>query len=104
VGEIQHEILCKPCGIWQNAICTRSGKGEDLPMAVSTNRRRLLDAYRFPFFRPLEKIRGIFGDSKARVISLVRRSKKQSATPAAELTLAGTTRGFDECFAVTVEK
>jgi len=123
VGEIQHEILCKPCDIWQNAICTRSGKGEDLPMAVSTNRRRLLDAYRFPFFRPLEKIRGIFGDSKARVITLVRCSKKQSATPAAELTPAGTTRGFDEfaislvathasiwrsrfdeCFAVIVEK
>lgn len=92
-------------------------------MAVSTNRRRLLDAYRFPFFRPLEYLRRIFGDSKARVITLVRCSKKQSATPAAELTLAGTTRGFDEsaispvathasiwrskfdeCFAVIVEK
>jgi hypothetical protein len=65
-------------------------------MAISLKRKRLLDAYRFPFFRPLEKIRGIFGDSKARIITLVRRSKKQSATPVAERTLFGTTRGFDE--------
>ena len=70
-------------------------------MTVSTNRKRLLDAYRFPFFCPLEKIRGIFGDSKARVITLVRRSKKQSAMPAAEFPLAGTTRGFDE-FAISL--
>jgi len=65
-------------------------------MAISPKRKRLLDAYRFPFFRPLEKIRGIFGDSKARIITLVRRSKKRSATPVAELTAPGTTRGFDE--------
>lgn len=69
-------------------------------MAISPKRKRLLDAYRFPFFRPLEKIRGIFGDSKARIITLVRRSKKQSATPAVERTLFGTTRGFDE-FAIS---
>ena len=43
-------------------------------MAISPKRKRLLDAYQFPFFRPLEKIRGIFGDSKARLITLVRRS------------------------------
>jgi hypothetical protein len=64
-------------------------------MAISPKRKRLLDAYRFPFFRPLEKIRGIFGDSKARIITLVRRSKKRSAMPVAELTATGTTRGFD---------
>ncbi len=64
-------------------------------MSISPKRKRLLDAYRFPFFRPLEKIRGIFGDSKARVITLVRRSKKQSATPVAERTLLGTTRSSD---------
>jgi hypothetical protein len=92
-------------------------------MAISPKRKCLLDAYRFTSFRPLEKIRGIFGDSKARVITLVRRSKKQSATVAVERTLAGTTRGcgafeicpvatresiwksrFDECFAGTVGK
>ena len=65
-------------------------------MAISRKSRRILDAYRFPFFRPLEKIRGIFGDSKARIITLVRRSKKQSATPVAERTPVGTTRGCDE--------
>ena len=65
-------------------------------MAISIKRKRLLDAYQFPFFRPLEKIRGLFGDSKARVITLVRRSKKQSATPVDELTLSGTTSGSDE--------
>mgnify|MGYP001609233971 CR=1 FL=1 len=55
-------------------------------MAILPKHKRLLDAYRFPFFRPLEKIRGLFGDSKARIITLVRRSKKQSATPVAERT------------------
>lgn len=44
-------------------------------MAISSKRKRLFDAYRFTSFRPLEKICGIFGDSKARVITLVRRSK-----------------------------
>lgn len=64
-------------------------------MAISLKHKRLLDAYRFPLFRPLEKVRGVFGDSKARIITLVRRSKKQSATPVAELKLVGTTRYFD---------
>ena len=65
-------------------------------MSIAPKRKRLLDAYRFPGFRPLEKIRGIFGDPKARVITLVRRSKKPSATPVAEGTKAGTTRSCDE--------
>jgi hypothetical protein len=65
-------------------------------MAISRNPKHILDAYRFPFFRPLEKIRGLFGDSKARIITLVRRSKKQSATPVAELNPVGTTRSSDE--------
>jgi len=64
-------------------------------MAISSKRKHLLDAYRFPGFRPLEKIRGIFGDPKARVITLVRRSKKPSATPAGERTPAGTTKSSD---------
>jgi len=63
-------------------------------MATSRKSKRILDAYRFTSFRPLEKIRGIFGDSKARVITLVRRSKKRSAMPAGERTLVGTTRSF----------
>ena len=69
-------------------------------MAISRKPKHILDAYRFPFFRPLEKIRGRFGDSKARVITLIRRSKKQSATLAAKRTKAGTTKncdGFETC-------
>jgi hypothetical protein len=65
-------------------------------MVISRKPKHILDAYRFPFFRPLEKIRGIFGDSKARIITLVRRSKKQSATPVVGLNLVGTTRSFDK--------
>lgn len=64
-------------------------------MAISPKRKRLLDAYRFTHFRPLEKIRGIFGDSRARVITLVRRSKKLSATVVGGHTPAGTTKDSD---------
>jgi hypothetical protein len=46
-------------------------------MATSHKRKRLLDAYRFPGFRLLEKTRGVFGDPKARVVTLVSRSKKE---------------------------
>src|SRR4030065_2749913 len=60
-------------------------------MAPSRKRPRLLAAYRFPGFRPLEEIHGIFGDPKARVVTLVRRSKKQSALPAAGRIRVGTT-------------
>jgi hypothetical protein len=42
-------------------------------------KRRLLDEYRFPGFSPRAEIKGIFGDSKARVIRLKRTQKKQSA-------------------------
>lgn len=42
-------------------------------------------------FAPAGKIRGIFGDPKTRIITLVRRSNKQSATLAAERAWPGTT-------------
>lgn len=45
-------------------------------MANSTKRKRLLDAYRFAGFRPVETVCGVFGDPLARVVRLVRRSKK----------------------------
>lgn len=45
-------------------------------MATTRKRKRLLDAYNFPGFRPLETVKGVFGDLKARVIPLSRRSKK----------------------------
>lgn len=39
-------------------------------------KRRLLDEYRFPGFRPRSEIQGIFGDPKTRVIRLERTQKK----------------------------
>src|SRR5437868_4641682 len=45
-------------------------------MANSAKRpRRLQDAYAFPGFRPHRIVHGVFGDPKARVIVLVRRSR-----------------------------
>ena len=38
-------------------------------------KRRLLDEYRFPGFGPRAEIKGIFGDSKARVIHFNRTQK-----------------------------
>ena len=61
-------------------------------MANSAKRqRRLWDAYAFPGFRPQPTVRGVFGDPKARVITLVRRSKKRPAAAVVECTWAGTT-------------
>ena len=46
-------------------------------MPTSTkHRRRLLDAYRFRGFRPLATVKGVFGDPKARVVTLVRQKRK----------------------------
>jgi hypothetical protein len=42
-------------------------------------KRKLLDEYRFPGFRPRAETEGIFGDPKARVIKLERTQKKQYA-------------------------
>ena len=64
-------------------------------MATSKKRKRLLDAYRFADFRPLDRVRGVFGDPKARIITLVRRSKKHTAVHVAARTLAGTTARYD---------
>jgi len=41
--------------------------------------RRLQDEYRFPGFVPLARVKGIFGDPRAVVISLRRRQKKRNA-------------------------
>lgn len=59
--------------------------------------RRLWDAYRFPGFRPIPTVVGIFGDPKARVIRLLRREKKRFAEPASEFLVPGTTRRHAEC-------
>lgn len=42
-------------------------------------KRRLLDEYRFPGYSQRAKIKGIFGDPKARVIRLKRTQKKRYA-------------------------
>jgi hypothetical protein len=55
-------------------------------------KKRLLDEYRFPGFRPMSKIQGIFGDPKARVIILKRIQKKRYADAVAQ-PIAGTTTG-----------
>ena len=41
-------------------------------MATSKKHRRLLDACRFAGFRLLDRVRGIFGDPKALIVTLVR--------------------------------
>jgi hypothetical protein len=49
-------------------------------------KRSLNDAYKFCNFKPQPKVLGIFGDSNALVIKLVRQGKKQSAAPATGFT------------------
>ena len=53
--------------------------------------RRLHDAYRFPGFRPVPIVRGIFGDPKARILRLERRGKKPCVAPAGRFTGPSTT-------------
>jgi hypothetical protein len=43
--------------------------------------KHLTDAYAFPGFRPLRKVRGLFGDPVVRIVTLKRRGKKSSAGP-----------------------
>jgi hypothetical protein len=63
-------------------------------MTTSRKRKRLSDAYRFEGFRPLEELHGLFGDPVARVITLVRRSKKRSARGVEKRAQATITKGF----------
>jgi hypothetical protein len=55
-------------------------------------KRRLLDEYQFPGFRPRSAIQGIFGDPRARVIRLKRTQKKRFADAVARLIADTTTR------------
>lgn len=64
-------------------------------MATPRKRRRLVDAYAFPGFRPLATVQGVFGDPKARLITLIRRTKKLSAAAAAWRIAPGTTARGD---------
>jgi len=70
------------------------------PMAgfeVSTEGRRLSDSYRFPGFRPLPTVVGIFGEPGVRVVTLVRRSKKWPVVRAAGFTAGSTIAGCTGC-------
>src|SRR5664280_2738635 len=61
-------------------------------MANSSKRqRRLWDTYTFPSFRPQPTVRGVFGDPKARIITLARRAKKRFAGAAGKFIRVGTT-------------
>ena len=56
---------------------------------------RLEDAYSFPGFRALPKLSGVFGDSFARVITLIRRQKKRHVAPVVEYIKVFTTGKLD---------
>lgn len=63
-------------------------------------KRRLLDEYRFPGFRPRAEIKGVFGDPRARLIRLARLQKKQFAGSVEAAREATTTRkyaGYETC-------
>src|SRR3974377_2625608 len=60
-------------------------------MARASKRRRLWDTYSLPGLRPEPTVRGIFGDPKARLITLKRRSKKRRAGAAVACRWVGTT-------------
>jgi transposase len=57
--------------------------------------QQLHDLYRFPGFRPHDRIRGVFGDPRAVVIPLNRSRKKRTAASAGTPTTRTTTNGFD---------
>jgi hypothetical protein len=55
--------------------------------------KQLHDLYRFPGFVPQTKIRGVFGDPLAVVVTLQRRRKKRFAAPAGKDLGPSTTSG-----------
>ena len=44
-------------------------------MPAPRKRKRLLDTYRFPGFRPEEVVKGVFGDPDLRVVRLRRKKR-----------------------------
>src|SRR5215204_1869426 len=70
---------------------------------ASKRHRRLWDTYSFAGFRAEPTVRGIFGDPKARVITLRRRSKKQRADAVAGCRRGGTTARSVVCAICPVE-
>jgi len=64
---------------------------------TAKRKRRLWDAYSFPGFRPEGTVRGIFGDVKARIIWLRRRSKKRDVVVVDACIAVGTTARSAAC-------
>jgi len=58
--------------------------------------KHLTDAYAFPGFRPLRRLKGLFGDRFARVVVLRRRGKKLSVGRAARSIGPATTAVCEE--------
>jgi hypothetical protein len=65
--------------------------------AFKVRKRRLWDAYTIPVFRPEATVCGIFGDPKARIIRLRRRSKKRDVEVVDACITAGTTARSVAC-------
>jgi hypothetical protein len=63
-------------------------------LVTATKQQRLRDAYRSAGFRPIEQVRGVFGDPHARIVTLVRRSKKPAAAGVGESIPDGTIASF----------
>jgi hypothetical protein len=59
------------------------------------NFHRLRDLYRFPGFVPRDRIRGLFGDPRAVIISLRRVRKKRPAVFADKFSTSTTTSDLD---------
>ena len=65
-------------------------------MSKSSQTKHLTDNYRFPGFVPKHEVSGIFGDQKARVITLTRRTKKVFAERVEYTHFLSTTESEDE--------
>lgn len=66
-------------------------------MQKTHKQKQLRDGYRFPGFTPSLSVSGLFGDPKARVITLTRRSKKRPVASAGACNAAGTTESDGSC-------
>jgi hypothetical protein len=65
-------------------------------ISVMRRIKSLYDAYAFPGFRTLRRLKGLFGDRFARIVVLKRRGKKPAAGPAALSVGPTTTAGGEE--------
>src|SRR5437763_16536835 len=92
VGNFRPSPPMKPLDFRENALPSLGENGHAFPMAKF---KQLHDLYRFPGFVPQPRIRGIFGDPLAVVITLQRRRKKRFAASAGKCIGPTTTGGPD---------